>query len=320
MAYSIGVDLGGTNIAVGIVDARGDLLKKISVPTGSAHDYKILIEKIAAAVEQVTAESGLDMQKIRSVGAGIPGTVDPSGRAVIFAPNIQWEDVPFSDILEKRLGLPVQIENDAECAALAEGVCGGAKGCGSAVMLTFGTGVGGGFLMDGKLFKGCRRIGTEPGHMTLVFGGEKCGCGRLGCYEAYASASALKRQTARAMEENPQSLMWALCGGTTARVSGKTAFAAARAGDETGARVVDQYISYMAAGISSIINIFWPEIVLVGGGISGEGDDLLIPLNKKLKEFCYGNGKVPVPPVVSALLKNDAGIIGAALLGHDRTI
>lgn len=313
MRYFIGIDIGGTNIAVGIVSEDGSLVKKLSVPTGAARGQEALVEDMIGSVKAVLELAGMNLSDISSVGIGVPGAVTPDG-VVIRAVNLGWKEVPLADILSNALGLPVYLGNDADCAALGEVVAGSGSNCNSALMITMGTGIGGGFIVNGKIFSGCTGQGTEPGHFTFCYGGEPCGCGKRGCFEAYASATALIRQTKRAMEQNPDSKMWALVDGDIDQVNGKVPFDAAKLDDGTARAVVAQYIDYLAMGIASLVDSFRPELVIMGGGICNQGDYLMIPLNEAIRKYCYASDEIAPPPAVRATLGNDAGIIGAAAL------
>lgn len=313
MRNFIGIDIGGTNIAVGIVAEDGTLLKKLSVPTGASRGQDALVEDMIASVKAVLELAGMTTADISSVGIGVPGAVTPDG-LVIRAVNLGWKEVPLADILSNALGLPVYLGNDADCAALGEVVAGSGSNCNSALMITMGTGIGGGFIVNGKIFSGCTGQGTEPGHFTFCYGGELCGCGKRGCYEAYASATALIRQTKRAMIQNPDSKMWVLVDGDVDKVNGKVPFDAAKLGDITAQNVVNQYIDYLANGIASLVDSFRPELIIMGGGICNQGDYLMIPLNEAIRKYCYASDEIAPPPAVRATLGNDAGIIGAAAL------
>ena len=313
MRNFIGIDIGGTNIAVGVVAEDGSMIKKLSVPTGAARGQDALIEDMVASVKAVLELAGMTLSDISSIGIGVPGAVTPDG-VVISAVNLGWKHVPLADILSNALGLPVYLGNDADCAALGEVVAGAGSNCNSALMITMGTGIGGGFIVNGKIFCGCTGQGTEPGHFTFCYGGEPCGCGKRGCYEAYASATALIRQTKRAMEQNPDSKMWALVDGDIDKVNGKVPFDAAKLDDATAQAVVAQYIDYLAMGIASLVDSFRPELIIMGGGICNQGDYLMIPLNEAIRKYCYASDEIAPPPAVRATLGNDAGIIGAAAL------
>lgn len=313
MRHFIGIDIGGTNIAVGVVNEEGTLLRKLSVPTAAERGQDALVEDMIASVKAVLNLAGMTLSDISSIGIGVPGATTPEG-VVLSAVNLGWEQVPLADIMTAALGLPVYLGNDADCAALGEVVAGSGSNCNSALMITMGTGIGGGFIVGGKIFSGCTGQGTEPGHFTFCYGGELCGCGKRGCFETYASATALIRQTKRAMEKNPDSKMWALVDGDIDKVNGKVPFDAAKLEDGTARAVVAQYIDYLAMGIVSLTDSFRPELIIMGGGICNQGDYLMIPLNEAIRKYSYAAEKIAPPPAVRASLGNDAGIIGAAAL------
>lgn len=315
MKYSIGIDLGGTNIAAGVVDENAVLVSKCSLPTRAERSPEEVIRDMAKAAEEAVRLSGVSPADVVSVGAGIPGACRLSDSSVLAAENLHWRNVPLGSLLEPLLKMPVSLGNDADCAALGEVLAGCAKDVSSALMITIGTGIGGGLILNRKIFSGGTGAGTEPGHTPMVFGGVRCGCGMYGCFEAYASCTALIRQTREAMGRCRNSLLWKVCGGDPENVSGKTPFEAADRGDKTAKKVLDRYISYLACGIGGLVNVFRPELVVIGGGVSGAGDDLIVPLNAKLREYCFGADVIAPPPVRRAALGNDAGIIGAAFTG-----
>ena len=313
MRSFLGIDIGGTNIAVGVVKEDGSLVKTLSVPTGAGRATEALVKDMIDTSRAVVTEAGLTMSDISSVGIGVPGAVTPDG-IVLSAVNLGWKNVPLAKLVGEALQLPVYLGNDADCAALGEVLAGSGSEHNSALMITMGTGIGGGLIVNGKIFTGCTGCGTEPGHFTFVYGGEPCGCGNRGCFEAYASATALIRQTKRAMERDLGSKMWELVDHDMDKVNGKVPFDAAKMGDETALAVVAQYIDYLGMGIASIVNTFRPEVVIMGGGICNQGDYLMVPLNETIKKCCYASDLLPVPKAVRASLGNDAGIIGAGAL------
>lgn len=315
MKFSVAIDLGGTNIGAGIVSESGELLHKLSVPVENRNDTNALLHEVAEAAKLAAAEAGRELAEAAFVGVGIPGVCKSEKGPVIFAPNIHWDEIDAAAVLEAELGIPVLLGNDADCAALGEHRFGEGKNYSSMLMLTLGTGVGGAIVKDGALFNGIGPFGGEFGHIPLVHGGELCGCGKRGCFEAYASAPALKRLTREAAQKNADSLIWEMCKGDLKNVGGRTAFDAADLGDATGAAVVEQYISYLADGISGLINIFRPEVVIIGGGVSNQGATLFDPLNEKVRALCYASSEIEVPKVIKASLGNAAGIIGAGVLG-----
>lgn len=314
--YYIGVDLGGTNIAVGIIDAEFKIIKKDSTPTLPERDAKEIIRDMGTLCEKLVNEAELTFDDIEYVGIASPGTANSSTGCVEYANNLPFLHFPIADILMSYIPVKkVYIENDANAAAWAEAVAGSAKGVSNSVFITLGTGVGGGIIIDKKVYSGFNFAGAELGHMVIEYEGYKCTCGRNGCWESYSSATGLIRMTKEKMIENKDSIMWEMCDGSTDNISGKTAFAAMRQGDAAGKEVVDMYISYLACGLGNIINIFQPEILSIGGGICNEGDNLMKPLLTLVQGEQYGAVGRKMTEIKIAQLGNDAGIIGAAALG-----
>lgn len=316
--YTIGIDLGGTNIAVGVVDENYKIVKKGSVPTGADRAPELIVDDMAKLVLDLIAECGLKLDDVASAGIASPGTVNCARGTVEYANNLPFRAFPICSMLKEKTGLRnVFIDNDANAAALGEAVAGAAKGTKDSVFITLGTGVGGGIIIDGKIYSGFNYAGAELGHIVIVYDGEQCSCGRKGCWEAYSSATALIRMTKKKMNEDKSSKMWDVVEGKIDDVNGKTAFAAAREGDAAGQAVVDEYISYLACGLTNILNIFQPEIISIGGGISNEKSNLIDPLVKLIREQEYGaksGVNRPFTQIKIAELRNDAGIIGAAAL------
>ena len=313
--YYVGIDLGGTNIAVGVCNEQYEIIATASAKTNCPRPAEEICADMVKVTEEAVAKAGLTMDQIASIGIGAPGAINPETKTVEFANNLGFKFAPIGEIMERLTGKEIYIENDANAAAYGEAVAGAAKGTRNSVTITLGTGVGGGVIIDGKVFSGFNHFGTELGHTVIVRGGRHCSCGRDGCWEAYASASALIYQTKIAMVDHPESVMWALVDNDINRVSGRTAFDAMRKGDEAGTQVVDQYIGYVACGVANMINIFQPEVLCIGGGISREGERLLAPIRKEVEETTYGRYSTNQPKIVAAQLGNDAGIIGAAFLG-----
>jgi glucokinase len=312
--YYIGVDLGGTKIAAGIVDEEGKIVKKASVPTGRTRESAEIVNDLCMLVVNLVKEYGISEKDIYSIGIGSPGTHDRENGIIVYNNNLSFRNVRIKEELQKHINVPVYLENDANCAAIAENVAGAAKGMDSAVIITIGTGIGGGVIIDKKLFTGSNGIGAELGHTVIELNGEQCTCGRKGCWEAYSAAPGLIKATRKAAEKNPQSKIHELCGGDLDIIDAKTAFDAARMGDEAGIAVVDKYIEIFAEALSNMINIFQPNVIVIGGGVSKEGDNLIIPLKEKMKGKTYGNFGFPEIPIVTAKMGNDAGIVGAAFI------
>lgn len=309
----IGIDLGGTNIAAGIVDENGVIRYKRSVPTGAGRPKEAIIDDIAQNCRELCKENGIDFSGIASIGIAVPGGVDEASGEVLFTPNIPFTGVNIAAALSERLDdKRVGVCNDANAATIAEVLAGAARGANNAVMITLGTGVGGGIVIDKKVYCGANGLAGELGHFVIQMGGEKCGCGRRGCFEAYASGTALIRMT------NEELNTCFMTGEATrmaenGRVNARTAFDAFKAGDKPAARVIERYTDALACGIISLINIFQPDVFIIGGGISGEGQFLIDLLQPKIdrEEFSREAGKRT--RLCTAVCGNDAGIIGAAL-------
>ena len=315
--YYIGVDLGGTNIAVGITDENGNIIKKGKVPTQKERHSDEIVADMGALCTSLVAEAGLTFGDIASVGVAAPGTVDPANGEIKYANNINMFHYPLAAKLMEHIPVKkVYLENDANAAALAEAKAGAGKGYSDVIMITLGTGVGGGIVIGGKLYSGFNYAGAELGHVVIEYNGRPCTCGRKGCWEAYSSATALIEMTKEKMAENRDTVMWEMCENRSKKVSGRTAFNAAKAGDKAGLEVVEKYIDYLASGITNMVNIFQPEVLCIGGGVCGEGDYLLTPLKAIVDRDQYGSAAHDDKTQIKiAELGNDAGIIGAALLG-----
>lgn len=311
----IGIDLGGTNIVAGVVDDNQTIIAKAQCKTDLPRPYKDILADMAALARKAVENAGLTMDDVAYVGVGCPGTCNVFTGIVEYSCNLDFNEVPLQSELSELLGKPVYVENDANAAALGEAVAGAAKGAKSALCITLGTGVGGGIIIDGKIYDGFNCAGAELGHIVIVVDGEECGCGRHGCWEAYASATALIRQTKAAIAQHPDSVM-AKIAAENGKVSGRTAFDAMRAGDPVGKAVVDQYVKYLAAGLTNMVNIFQPEVLCLGGGVSHEGDTLLEPVLEYIVRERYSKHSKQQTRLCRAALGNDAGIIGAACLGE----
>ncbi len=319
----LGVDLGGTNIAVGIVNEDFQIIHKDSVPTGATRPAEEIVADIAALCKKVIADAGMAFSEVASIGIAAPGSINSAEGKVEYANNLPFLHFPIVSLLQKDLDtdIPVFVENDANAAAWGEAIAGAAKGTSDSVMITLGTGVGGGVIINHKLFTGAFGSGAELGHMVIVSDGVPCSCGRRGCWEAYSSATALIRMTKEKLEEcaahNDQTVMTDLVA-AKGRVTGRTAFDGMRAGDAFAKEVVHDYIHYLACGIVNLINIFQPEVLSIGGGISGEGQmliDMLLPYTKKESYGGEALDPAKTTKICIAQLGNDAGIIGAAVLG-----
>lgn len=318
--YSVGIDLGGTNIAIGLCDADLKIIDKISIPTDSERGPVPIVKDMAALTERIVLKNNLTLSDIDFVGIATPGSVDSSAGIIGASNNIKMYNFPMVDEFKKHLEIEnVYIANDANAAALGEALCGAGRGTKSSVMITLGTGVGGGIVLDGKLFVGgLNPYGAELGHIVISEGGEPCTCGRRGCFEAYSSATALIRMTKKKISDLKEKNIrcpFVDAEKNDGKISGKTAFKYSKEGDGYAKEVVDEYVRYLACGITNLINIFQPEVLAIGGGISNE-PSLLQPITEIIEREQYTKDEKIKTRVVIATLKNDAGIIGAAALGR----
>ncbi len=308
----LGIDLGGTNIAAAVVEENGRILGRASLPT--PRGIEAVADRIAEAARAAVSAAGLSLEQVASVGVGSPGTIQPDTGVVKYWSNLNFNDVPLAELLSARLGRPVLLENDANAAALGEYAAGAGRGSASMVAITLGTGVGGGAVLNGKLYTGFNYAGMEVGHFVIDHGGRLCTCGRRGCFEAYCSATALIKRTREIMQAHPESLLWTLAGGSLERVDGRLPFEAAGRGDPAALRIIDEYVGYLGGGVTSLVNIFQPEVFCIGGGPSAQGENLMGPVREILQREDYARNQSRRTKLVRALLGNDAGIIGAALL------
>lgn len=314
--YTIGVDLGGTNISVGVIDENYNIIGRGSVKTNIPRAAELIFDDIKVAVDMAVKNACINYDDVKSIGIGTPGSVNKQTGYIEFANNLDFNKVPAQEMLEERLKKPVYLDNDANCAALGEAIAGCGKGVSSFVAITLGTGVGSGIVLDGKVVNGVNYAAGEMGHMVITVDGEQCNCGRRGCWERYASATALISQTKDAMHHDQDSIMWNIVDNNIDAVNGRTSFDAMRLGDETAKAVVSQYIYYVAAGVINIINALQPEIICVGGGIGNEGENILEPLRRHVERERYSIYAEKQTKLAKAELGNDAGIIGAGILDH----
>ena len=313
--YYLGIDLGGTNIAAAVVDENYKIIGEGKVKTNCPRPAEEIADSIYEAGMLAINDCGLKLDDIYEVGVGCPGSVNPETGIICYSNNLGFVNAPIGQMAEERFGRKVFLENDANAAAFGEQLAGAGKNAGQFVAITLGTGVGGGVIINGHILSGMNSAGGELGHMVIVKDGEACSCGRNGCWEAYASATALIRQTKAAMEQHKESKMWEIAGDLE-NVNGKTAFDGLRADDETAKTVVAQYCDYVACGLTNIINIFQPDVLCIGGGISKEGETLVAPIRKYVERERYSKNVQKQTEIKPALLGNDAGIIGAAFLGN----
>jgi glucokinase len=314
MVY-IGIDLGGTNIKAGIVDEQGKILTKVDCPSKVERGHEAVIADMAMLARKAVEKAGLTMDDVKCIGIGVPGILDPKTGVVPFCVNLGWHHVPLRELMRSHIDKPVFIDNDATVAGLAEYVAGISKGTQSSVFLTLGTGVGGGIVINGKVYSGAHGIGSELGHTIVKFDGDLCNCGNYGCWERYASASALIRMGKEAAEQRPDCMIARHVNGNLDRISAKTVIDCAKAGDETACAVFQRYAYYLAVGIVSIINSLDPEIIALGGGVSAAGDFLLNAVREEVAKLIFYKD-MPYARIELATMGNDAGIVGAAMLGR----
>ena len=302
MKYYAGIDIGGTNIKTGIVDELGNIISEDTVPTGADRTQEIVLQDIISSVKESIAKAQVTPF---AVGMGSPGLIDSKNGVVVYNNNLGWNNFAIAPAMTEALKIPATLENDADAAALGEVIAGCAKGANSAMIITLGTGVGSGYVVDGKIIRG-----AEFGHMVIHYGGRQCTCGRKGCFEAYCSATGLINMTKEAIAENPGGIM-AKIADAEGTVSGHTVFDAAQEGDENAVNVIDTYTEYLACGLSNLINGLQPEVIGIGGGIGKQGERLLAPLRAKVQHEIYKG--LALPRIVSCTLGYKAGLIGAAM-------
>ena len=313
MKYCIGVDLGGTNIAVGLIDSDSKrIVEKHSVKTNAPRPCEEISKDIYDVCLELCRRAGISLSEVAWIGVATPGIVKDG--VVISAVNLGWTNVPFGKILAEISQRPTYVANDANAAAYAEAMWGSGAGEDSVIAITLGTGVGGGIVLGGRIWEGINGFAAELGHMVVDVGGRACACGQRGCLEVYCSATALVSEAKRMMKLYPDSLLWQVVDGDLNKVDGRTAFTALAMGDSAAHHVIHDFVNYLAIGIANIINVFQPSVVCVGGGISGQGEDLMRPLRERLKYTSFGTKDMRTR-VEAAVYKNDAGIIGAGLLG-----
>ena len=311
----IGIDLGGTGIKAGIVDEKGNILCKADCPTGVERGYEAVIRDMAGLCEAVVQKAGMSMDDIAAIGIGLPGIYDPATGLVPFCTNLHWHQVPVTAEMHKYLDKPVYIDNDATVAGLAESVAGVSAGAKVSIFVTLGTGVGGGIIVDGKPYSGPHGVASEIGHMITVVGGELCTCGNRGCWERYASATAIIREGRKFAQAHPDCAIAKAVGGDLDAITAKTVIDLAKAGDPDAGKLFDDYVTHLCVGLVNLINLYDPEIIALGGGVSHSGQFLLDAVNEKLPSMVFYK-TMPYAKIELAKLGNDAGIIGAAMLGR----
>ena len=317
----VGVDIGGTNLKAGLVDENGVLLATQKMKVASIADDDGLAWTVASLVQELAHTVNISVSDVASVGVGVPGTVEIRSGSINYTCNLPLRNVPLRKLFHRYLSIPLYIENDANCAALAEFLVGAGRDSKRFVTITLGTGVGAGIVHNGKIYHGANGMAGEVGHMVIQRGGLPCPCGRHGCWEQYASATALKRMSAAALAAHPHSILAQVVAENEGRVSGQSAFIAARRGDPVGQQVCDEYVDYLACGVVNVVNIFQPDTLAIGGGVSNEAEEqLLLPVQQRVARESIPCGRDRRTRIVKAELGNRAGIIGAALLGKNKRI
>ena len=311
--YRIGVDIGGTNISLGLLDDDLEIRASRSIPFQRGGDRVAKI--IAEQVHMMLEEAGIGQEELSCIGVAVPGSIDPAGELVINAYNLGFHNEPLRLLIQAHFpDLPVAIGNDADAAVLAELYKGALKGCKTAALYTIGTGIGGGFILDGRMFRGGRGNGSELGHAILVVGGIKCTCGVAGCVESYCSATAIIRQANMAMTAHPESLLYKHTAGAPEVMTAKLAIDCAKAGDKAALEVFRAYVGYLGSAIASMMNMLDMEVVAIGGGVSGAGEFLFEALSADVDSKCFFKNHGSVVP---ARMGNTAGVVGAAMFYHN---
>ncbi|MBQ6974549.1 MAG: ROK family protein [Oscillospiraceae bacterium] len=317
----IGIDIGGTNLKAGLVDEMGNLLATKKIKVSQISDNDSLVWTLVSLIQDLCQATDVPIGQIASVGVGVPGTVEIHSGAILYTCNLPLQNVPLRKLFHRYLPMPLLIENDANCAALAEYHVGAGRESKRFITITLGTGIGGGIIHNGKIYHGANGMAGEVGHMSIEMGGEPCPCGRRGCWERYASATALKRLTSRVLAEHPDSILRTVVDENAGHVSGQSAFIAARRGDPVGQSICHTYIAYLADGIANLINLFQPDTLAIGGGVSNEEDkSLLLPLRREVERLTIPCSEDKRTKIVKVELGNQAGIIGAALLGKKKRV
>ncbi|MGN0688469.1 MAG: ROK family protein [Oscillospiraceae bacterium] len=309
--YYIGIDIGGTNIACGVVNENCEIIARSKVKTNIPRPYAEILADIKQAVRLACEDAQIHPCEAAAIGIGCPGTCNNG--VVEYSNNLGFDNVPLKNDIEAEFGVSTYLDNDANAAAFGEYIAGAAKGARNAVAITLGTGVGAGIIIDGRIYSGSNCAGGEIGHTVLVVDGRQCTCGRKGCFETYSSATGLIRTTNEAAAKHPDSIVAGLIR-ADGRTSARTAYNALKQGCPVGKEITDEYVKYLAAGIANTINIFQPDILCIGGGVCNEGDTLLVPLRKAVAEQVYTKNSAKNTEIAVCSLGNDAGIIGAALL------
>lgn len=313
--YIIGVDLGGTNIAAGAMplDGTREIAMRMT-PTRADEGADAVVDRIARMIEdviaQTQAETGAERDDFLGVGIGSPGPLDRERGIVIVTPNLGWRDFPLRDEVSRRVSLQATLDNDANCATLGEWWAGAAKGGRNVVGLTIGTGIGGGLILDGKLYHGASDAAGEIGHTTIDSTGRRCKCGNYGCLEAYTSGPAIAERARESIRGEEESMLLAMVDGDASKITAQTVYDAAKRGDLIALEVVRDTAHFLGVGISNLINIFNPDTVVVAGGVTQAGDALFDPLRAEVRRRAF-KPAVEACRIVPGALPLSAGVVGA---------
>jgi glucokinase len=313
--YILGVDLGGTNIVAGAMPEDGSReIAMRSEPTLADEGADAVVNRIASMIEKVIAQTISETGAVRGdfagVGIGSPGPLDREKGIVIVTPNLGWRNFPLRDEVASRVGLPASLDNDANCATLGEWWCGAAKGGRHVVGLTIGTGIGGGLILDGRLFHGASDVAGEIGHTTIDSTGRRCKCGNYGCLEAYASGPAIAERAREALGGGEPSTLLELVGGDLTRITAQLVYEASKQDDDVARQVVRETANFLGAGVANLLNIFNPDVVVIAGGVTQAGEPLFEPLRAEVRRRAF-RPAVDACRIVPGTLKGSAGVVGA---------
>ncbi len=314
MKYYIGIELGVKNIVAGLLDKYGKMVRRETVPTNKDRAFEDIIQDMCSLITKIIDDEDIELKNVKYIGVGCPGIIDNLNGVVLKNYSLNFSNAPIRDEIRKHINLPVYIENDANCVAIAEYLLGASYGTSSSLTIKVGVGIGGGIVINGSIFNGFNFGGTEFGHMIIDYNGRECTCGRKGCWEQYVSASALINQTKQLVIDNPDSILANIVKGNLSQITELTVFEAAKEGDVLAKRLCAEYIDYFAEGLANIVNILMPEVLVIAGPISKLGNSLVNPLVEILGERIYCK-EVHVPEFKMAEMGTAGIVVGAAMLG-----
>lgn len=316
--YVVGVDMGGTNVVAAIVNAQNEVLSRKKIATDAEDGADVTIGRIADAVRDAAGKAEIQLEQVAAVGIGAPGPLDPDTGLVVFAPNLKWDNVPLGQMLGENLGVPVFVENDVNVGTLGEYELGAGRGARYVVGIFVGTGIGGGVILDGKLYHGPSKVAGEVGHIIIKVKGARCGCGNRGCLEALASRTAIQRELLKRIKRGESKLLSQLTNGGKDRIRSKVLSKAIKAEDKVALKVMNRAAKYLGIGVASIVNFLNPEVIVLGGGVMEAMEDFYMPRVMKVVEKYAMPRSMDGVSIVPAQLGDDAGILGAAVLARQR--